>query len=148
MDKVNLVLFNAKLLLLITTTIFCCASYAADVQTQGEMNEAACKEYKDAEQVMTRIYKQILMEYRTDKVFVNKLKIAQGAWTNYKNAHVEAIYPNTDRSEYGTVYEMCRCDVLAAMTKNRTKELEQWSDGVDEGDVCAGSRKSKIQTAE
>jgi hypothetical protein len=38
---------------------------------------------------------------------------------------------------------MCRCSVLERTTTERTKELQHlWIDGLEEGDVCTGYRRT------
>jgi len=56
-----------------------------------------------------------------------------------------SIFPDRD-PKTGSVYPMCRCSVLEQITIDRAKELRRlWIDGVDEGDVCAGSRAVKAR---
>lgn len=143
MSKSNVCLLDIKKILLIILAMFVCNVYATNIPTQGQMNEESCKAYKNAEKEMEQTYQQVLTEYHTDKVFIQKLRIAQKAWVSFRNAHVESMYPNPNHSEYGSVHPLCRCNALTEITQNRIKELSQWTIGIEEGDVCAGSRKSK-----
>ena len=113
-------------------------------QTQGEMNQQACGEYKKADAELNKVYQQVLRENKTDVVFARKLRNAQRAWVTYRDAHVESLYPSANpRFEYGSVYPMCYCEALTELTKKRTEELRRWIEGVEEGDVCSGSVKIK-----
>lgn len=112
-------------------------------QTQDDMNRTACAEQKEAEQKLNKIYTGILSKYHADKMFINNMKSAQRAWLSYREAHIKSLYPHKDSTEYGTVYSMCRCNSLAEITANRIKELEQWTQGIEIGDVCTGSRAVK-----
>lgn len=109
-------------------------------QTQLEMNQEACGEYKKADTELNKVYNQILREYQQEKIFVQKLKAAQRAWMAFRDAHLAAIYSDPHP---GTVESMCRCLKLTELTNERTKVLRQWIEGIEEGDVCAGSIRWK-----
>lgn len=114
----------------------------ANAQTQQEMNDQACSEYKQADREMNQAYQTILRDYRNDRGFVAALRKAQLAWIRYRDAHLNSIFPG-DRSQYGSINTMCRCNDLAEITKERTRVLNRWVEGIEEGDVCAGSVKVK-----
>ena len=118
------------------------ASSSENSQTQLQMNEASCAEYKQADKEMNRVYLKIVSDYRRDPVFIKALKKAQLAWLRYRDAHVDSIFPGA-ASQYGSVSTMCRCGSLSEITKERTQTLNRWLEGIDEGDVCAGSVKVK-----
>ena len=123
--------------LLTLSNIFCFA------QTQSEMNEAACQEAKKADVELNDTYQRILKDYKQDALFIKKLKTAQRAWVVFRDAHLESLYPKENkRVEYGSVYPTCHCNEIAALTKRRTEELKRWVQGIEEGDVCAGSIKT------
>lgn len=113
-----------------------------NAQTQMQLNKEACDDYKKADVEMNGAYQTILREYRVERSFVAALRKAQLSWIRYRDAHVESIYPG-DASQYGSINPMCRCTQLATITRERTKILNQWVEGVEEGDVCAGSMKIK-----
>lgn len=111
-------------------------------QTQMQLNKEACDDYKKADLEMNRAYQTILRDHRDEASFIPALRKAQGAWIRYRDAHLESLYPG-DASQYGSINPMCRCLQLANITKERTKTLNQWVEGVEGGDVCAGSVKSR-----
>ena len=116
----------------------------AQAQSQMELNKQACDAHKKADAEMNRVYQQILAEYKQDAQFIQKLKAAQRAWIAFRDAHLESVYPATEkRAQYGSVNPMCQCMVLEKLTIARTAMLIEWIDGVEEGDVCAGSIKVK-----
>lgn len=130
-----------KIILLVV--IICTFATVAMAQTQLEMNEQAHSKYEKADKEMNRVYQQILKSYH-DELFIQKLKAAQRAWLAYRDAHLEELYPAKDpKVEYGSVYPMCYSIELEDLTIQRTKVLRQWLDGVQEGDVCTGSRPAK-----
>ena len=118
------------------------ASSSENSQTQLQMNEASCAKYKQADRELNRVYLKIVSDYRSDPVFIKAMKKAQLAWLRYRDAHVESIFPGA-ASQYGSVSTMCRCGSLSEITKERTKTLNRWLEGIEEGDVCAGSVKIK-----
>lgn len=126
-----------------STLVLACFLVAVLAQTQGEMNQEACDDYKKADAELNKVYQQVLTEYRADTLFVSKMKNAQRAWVAYRDAHLESVFPAADPREYGSVYPMCRCTALTEITKKRTAELRRWVVGVKEGDVCAGSVKMR-----
>lgn len=110
-------------------------------QTQTEMNNTAYLNYKKADEQLNSVYSQILKKYKDDKVFIVKLQKAELAWIKFRDAEIEAIYPEEDKlRNYGTVYPMCVNKILTKMTQQRLKELKLWLTGIQEGEVCAGSR--------
>jgi uncharacterized protein YecT (DUF1311 family) len=114
----------------------------AERQTQLQLNEEACAAYKKADAEMNSVYRRILKDYSSNATFIAALKKAQLAWIRYRDADLESVFPG-DPGQYGSINPMCRCMRLADTTKERTKVLQQWVDGVEEGDVCAGSVKVK-----
>jgi uncharacterized protein YecT (DUF1311 family) len=115
------------------------ASFAS-AQIQMQLNKEACDEYKKADAEMNDVYRRINRDYRDDAGFIAALKKAQLAWIRYRDAHLESVFPG-DPSQYGSINAMCRCTNLAEITKERTRVLKRWVEGIEEGDVCAGSVK-------
>lgn len=110
-------------------------------QSQAEMNEHAYQIYQKTDKELNDVYKQILIKYKDDKLFISKLQKAELVWIKYKDAEIEAIYPEEDKSNYGSVYPMCVNQVMTEITQQRIKELKSWSNGIPEGEACAGSRR-------
>jgi uncharacterized protein YecT (DUF1311 family) len=112
-------------------------------QTQADMNQDACAQYKKADQLLNQTYSQVLKDYAKDPEFLTKFKQAQRAWVAFRDAHLAARFPKTNKqAEYGSSYPTCRCAILTELTQQRTKELKIWADGIPEGDVCNGSVKT------
>jgi uncharacterized protein YecT (DUF1311 family) len=121
-------------------------NFSAFSQTQMEMNADACSSAKKADEKMNKIYAQILKEYKNDRVFIEKIKKAQRAWLVFRDAEMEAIFPPPTVEDggyykYGSVYPMCACIWEENYTNERIKQLEKWTKGIEEGDVCSGSIK-------
>jgi uncharacterized protein YecT (DUF1311 family) len=119
-------------------------SIGALSQTQRGSNEDACAGFKQADALLNKNYNQILKQYKNDAAFLRKLRIAQRAWVAYRNAQVEALYPEPNKqTAYGSIYPTCRCVALAKVTTLRAEDLRKWIDGAEEGDTCSGSIKRK-----
>jgi len=111
-----------------------------DPQTQFEMNNCANKGYKSTDEKLNQVYKLIQKKYANDSAFLNKLKIAQKAWLQYRDAQLDMMYPHKNENDYyGSVFGMCENNYLEKLTIERIKILQQWLDGTEEGDVCSGS---------
>lgn len=112
----------------------------AAAQTQADINDQACGAYKQADAKLNSVYKQILAKYKADAAFLASLRAAQRAWIAFRDAHLDAVYPEKDKqTAYGSIYPVCACGVLADLTEARTQQLQVWLKGVEEGDVCSGS---------
>jgi len=140
-----------KILIFLLIAIISCISYLGfaknekssgmTLQSQAEMNEHTYQIYQKTDKELNNVYKQILIKYKDDKLFISKLQKAELAWIKYRDAEIEAIYPEEDKSNYGSVYPMCVNQVMTEITQQRIKELKSWSNGIPEGEVCAGSRR-------
>lgn len=113
-------------------------------QTQFIMNQDADKEFKKADKELNTIYNRILQEYKSDQKFLSKLKVAQKAWIKFRDAEMDALFPEEDKQfQYGSVFPMCWSMSLTKLTKERTKKLKIWTTGIEEGEACNGSIKTK-----
>jgi uncharacterized protein YecT (DUF1311 family) len=123
------------LVALMSCFLFCLTGYA---QTQLSMNKSAAEAYKAADKQLNETYRAILNEYKADTEFIANLKSAQRLWIKFRDAELKMKYP-MDASYYGSIHPVCRANYLEKLTKERTKTLMQWLNGVEEGDMCAGS---------
>ena len=120
------------------TSMFCSS------QTQSEMNITANQKYIKEDKELNQVYSQILKDYKYDPVFISKLKTAQNLWIKFRDAEMNAIFPEMDKqSNYGSVFPMCWNIHLTRLTNERIKTLKIWQIGIEEGDVCSGSIKIK-----
>jgi len=101
---------------------------AASAQSAGEKADAE----------LNKVWKQIMKCYKSDKVFIGKLKTAQEAWLKYRDAHIKSMFPE-DISSYGSIYSTCYDNLIEELTKERIRYLKKWVDGIPEGDGCSGS---------
>lgn len=112
--------------------------------TQLEMTRCAAQDMDAAEARMGLLYAIVLDKFRQDPETLRKIRSAQEAWLAFRQAHVAAIFPKAGtpeaRSEYGSSFGMCLGLESAKLTGARIAQLREWAEGIEEGDVCAGSR--------
>ena len=109
------------------------ADPCASASTQLEMNECAGREYKKADAEMNKVYKALMA--KRDLEGQGALREAQRLWLQFRDAHLQAIYPSSDPRAYGSVHPMCVAIILAQLTAERTKHLKRMLEP-KEGDVC------------
>jgi uncharacterized protein YecT (DUF1311 family) len=122
--------------------VLCFTYLSVFSQSQAELYEEANESFKKADKELNKIYQTILTDYKSDTVFIKNLKSSQGIWITFRDAELKVKYPETE-SGYGTVYPMCVLFYLEKLTLERIKTLKVWIDGIEEGDVCTGSVKTK-----
>lgn len=99
--------------------------------------------YAQAEKEINAVYQKILHEYSSDKVFIKNLKASQRLWIQFRDAEVKARFPDRSPGYYGSVHATCISDLITQLTQERIKTLSLWLEGMEEGDVCAGSVRRK-----
>jgi uncharacterized protein YecT (DUF1311 family) len=112
-------------------------------QTQLQLNQNAKNKYVKVDKELNKVYKQILKEYSEDANFIKNLKYSQKIWIQFRDAEMKVKYPETDSSYYGSIFPVCWNNTLTELTKKRIKELSIWLIGIEEGDTCSGSIKTK-----
>jgi len=128
---------------LLIFTVFILSLSFSYGQTQAEMNQDSYKEYQKSEKEINLVYQRILKEYKADTTFINNLKIAQRLWIKFRDAEVKAMYPDREKGYYGSIHSLCLSGYMKELTDDRTKKLKIWLTGIEEGDVCSGSVKTK-----
>ena len=121
------------------------AAPLARAQTQGEMNAETAGEFQAADKQLNSIYQEILSNYADDEAFIASLKEAQRCWIAFRDAQLKMKYPDREPGHYGSVLPSCEAMYLTELTNDRIKALRVWVDGVEEGDVCAGTVRIKPQ---
>lgn len=118
------------------------SSNAGQQKTQLEMNRSSGLSFVEADKELNRVYQQIRTQYSDQADFLQKLKLSQRAWIKLRDADMEVYYPAKNKvAEYGSAYSGCVSRKKADITVERIKFLQQWLQGAEEGDVCAGSVK-------
>lgn len=112
-------------------------------QSQSDMNKEAYKKFKKSDNLLNEIYKTILLEYRSDSIFLKNLKKSQQIWIEFRDAELEMKFPVRKSGFHGTIHPFCRAIYLSELTENRIKTLKEWITGIEGIDSCDGSVKSK-----
>ncbi len=112
-------------------------------QTQLEMNTQAGANYEKADKELNSSYTKILKEYKSDTAFIKNLKASQNIWIKFRDAEMKMKYPDREPGYYGSIQPVCWYNYLEELTKKRIKELKTWLTGIEEGDSCSGSVKTK-----
>lgn len=112
-------------------------------QTQAEMNQGAGADWKQADKELNEVYQKILKEYKGQADFIKSLKASQLLWIKFRDAEMLVKYPKSNQAGYGSVFPACWASYKADLTRQRTKTLQVWLDGIEEGDTCSGSVKMK-----
>jgi len=114
--------------------------------SKGPVDSTECY-FPKIDEELNQTYNKVLSEYKSDTVFIKRLKEAQRAWIKFRDAHLESRFPTMLKSnqynEYGSIYPYCACVIMTDLTKERIKQLQGWLNGTVEGDVCGGSYKTK-----
>jgi uncharacterized protein YecT (DUF1311 family) len=110
-------------------------------QTQLEDNQKANNSYLEAQKELTIVYNKVLKEYKAETEFIKNFKKAQRIWLQLRDAEVKSKYPDKKTGSYGSIHPMCVSTYLKELTEERTKKLQVWLDGREEGDGCSNSIK-------
>lgn len=121
----------------------CFSAVVSFGQSQTEMNLSADKDLRKADRELNDTYQKVLSEYKSDTAFIRNLRAAQKIWIKLRDAEMRAMYPEREPLHYGSVFPMCWSMYETELTKERTKKLQLWLTGIEEGDVCSGSVKIK-----
>src|SRR5713101_2558120 len=94
----------------------------ANAQTTAEMRDCAGREYKQADEELNRVYRQ-LMAKLDNEGRKTALKTAQQAWIKYRDANCDfASYLNRG----GTIEPVVRYNCMTGVTVSRMKELREY----------------------
>jgi uncharacterized protein YecT (DUF1311 family) len=105
-------------------------------ETQAEMNARSCAELDRTNKDMADAFNLVVGAHGSDAVFARKFKRAQQAWEDFRDAHMEAVYPQNDKElNYGSIYPTCRCVLLTELTVARIAQLKRFLE-MAEGTAC------------
>lgn len=92
--------------------------------TQMELDVCAGKEAKQADIEMNRVYRELLAKMSTNPVAKTKIIALQRAWLSYRDAYLDATFPEKDKqANYGTMFPMEFDLLIADLTHTQTKTL-------------------------
>lgn len=109
--------------------------------TNYDMIHCQCTDFKKADQELNSVYKKLLKKYKSDKGAIERIKIAQRAWLDFRDKHMESFYHRTESSMRLTT--LCECSQLEKITLDRVVQLKLMLNGYPEGDICQPQIASK-----
>jgi uncharacterized protein YecT (DUF1311 family) len=118
---VPLILLSACLSLAQSKAYQACMDKA---MAQSSMNACAGDENKRLQTEQDRVYQQLLKAVKSDSTATEKIKKAQDAWLAYKQAYLDARYPEADKATYGSIYPMDVNLLEAKMTRQHIADLK------------------------
>lgn len=126
------------------------SSFAQATAAQIDQSRNSCSDYLKVKKGMEDMVKSIGEEYAKYPKFLTKFKKAQESWVFYRDAQVEMIFPEADKTQYGAFYPACRCNWLVEMTNERLDFLINFVSNTYDAEPCGGavnSKKRKSYTA-
>jgi len=121
------------------TFLILISSFTCFSQTQAEMNQQAYDELNKSNKKLNEVFHKIKSIYKTDTLFLQNLKSSQIAWIKFRDAELEMKFPPYPNKHYGSIHPICRAQYLQELTQKRTKTLQNWVAGIEEGNACNGS---------
>lgn len=94
--------------------------------------------HSEAVQLMKSMIVKIHELYSDQPEFLAKFDASQKAWEQYRQLHIQALYPG-GRENYGSSMAFCGPMVSLGLVKERIALIKQWIIGTIEGDVCCGT---------
>ncbi len=107
-----------------------------EARTQLAMNGCAAQDLREADAELNRTYEQVLSKCKDQPDKLARIREAERAWIVFRDAEAEALFPESLRSQFGSVFGMCRAIQLARLTSERTEQLKALV-RYKEGDVCS-----------
>jgi len=95
---------------------------------QVELNACADAELAKADAALNVAYRLVVKQMADDPLFVKNLRSAQRAWVAFRDAELEARFTCSEkdvRQSWGSMYPMLWSARKAALTKERTRQLQQ-----------------------
>jgi uncharacterized protein YecT (DUF1311 family) len=135
------------LILLLILSMCASASFAQettpDSTIQVDQSRNSCSDYLKSKKGMEEMVKNIQTEYAHYPRFLAKFKKAQDSWSSYRDAQLEMIYPEADKTQYGGFYPTCRCNWLVDFTNQRVDYLVKFIANTYDVEPCGGAVNSK-----
>jgi uncharacterized protein YecT (DUF1311 family) len=103
-------------------------------QTQSEMNICASQEAARVDASLKDAFHGLLSKVSGQEAAVAKITAVENAWTSYRDAYIEAMYPAKDKqSEYGSLYPMNANLLRAKLTQRQIIALKELNEHYNNG---------------
>lgn len=126
-----------KLFLLIALCSIPCGSQSSELSKQGKecfdkaeaqnsMNACASEEAARVDAELNRVYGILLSKAAGDQNALKAIKAAERAWVAYRDAYMEAMYPDPDKqASYGSIFPMEYDLLRAKLTRQQIEALRE-----------------------
>ncbi|HEX4825139.1 MAG TPA: lysozyme inhibitor LprI family protein [Candidatus Polarisedimenticolaceae bacterium] len=104
-------------------------------ETQQTVNAMAVQKLAGAEKEMSELLGRLRKQGSANPNAIAALDKSQTMWAQYRDAQVHALWPSSDRNEYGSVYPVCVAAAKMGMTQSRIAELNAMLESTP-GNVC------------
>lgn len=89
---------------------------------------------------MTATLAMVASRRANEPVVVAGVQKAQAEWLRFRDAELEALFPETDKqTAYGSMYNACRAQQRERLAVLRTAQLRLWLDGDSQAEGCSGA---------
>lgn len=119
------------------------ATTALQAQTWQEEMKAAQNNLKAASSQMAGLISYIDSAYSHNTALLILLKSSQNAWEKYSEAQIKMRYPSYNAQNYNRHIALCVSNYMTQLINSRIALLQEWKEGIEEGDLCAGSVQYK-----
>jgi uncharacterized protein YecT (DUF1311 family) len=110
---------------------------------QIDQSRNSCSDYLKVKKGLEDMVKNIQDEYAKYPLFLKKFQKAQDEWVSYRDAQLEMLYPELDKTQYGGFYPTCRCNWLVEFTNERVDFLVKFISNTNDVEACGGAANSK-----
>ena len=101
--------------------------------SQSGMDRCASEEAARADAELNGVYQRLLSIAEHEPGAPEKIRDCERAWIKYRDAYIEAMYPEEDKqAAYGTVYPMEVDLLLATITRKHAEEIQNLIEQYDE----------------
>jgi len=92
---------------------------------QAELDSCASDEAKRADSELNSVYQQLLAKAKSTPGATEKVKAAEKAWLQFRDAYIAAMFPADDKQmNYGTMYPMEVDLEIASLAREQTRRIK------------------------
>lgn len=103
---------------------------ADSANTQDVLTRCANEEAKRADAELNSVYQKLLAALSDNRKATAKVTAAQRAWITYRNAYMDAMYPEKDKQSYGSIFPMEVNLLFAKLTRDQIAALRALGDNL------------------
>jgi uncharacterized protein YecT (DUF1311 family) len=104
---------------------------ADSANTQDVLTRCASEEAKRVDAELNSVYRKLLASLSANRKAAAKVKAAQRAWVAYRNAYMDAMYPEKDKQSYGSIFPMEFNLFFAKLTRDQIAALRDLGENLN-----------------